>query len=360
MIFSKKNLTWVAVVIILIGVYFVFFNSDSSDSSGNQTRELVFLMAHKPDNKDNVALIQDFADIVYKQTKGTVHITPLDPQYQTGVVGESADTPILALEDISNGTASIAQISLKRFPEVYPELFPLLALDALQVFRSHEHTAHVLDGDVGRDLLQMIDEHTDGKLRGLDFTYSGGYRNIFSTVPIHSLSDLKGLSMRNTRLMSKELMDSLGIITLDTVDFRSSRWEEGMLDGSIELEEAENLRIESYRIQYPEIVKKIDTIVETNHSMFLTALVFNASQFDSLTSEQQAIVSKEARTLALKERELSIQQSIDSKERFQNEGVAFLSLNDADQKTLTEKSNAIRAQHEDTLSEWFKRIEAVE
>ena len=94
--------------------------------------------------------------------------------------------------------------------------------------------------------------------------------------------------------------------------------------------------------------------------MFLTALVFNTPLFNSLTSEQQEIVSEEARTLALKERELSIQQAIDLKELLEGEGVTFLPLTDEEKKTLTNISNVVRAQYEGELGEWFTRIEAVE
>lgn len=360
MTFLKRNILWLVAIVILVGGYVMFSSTNNTDSNATKTQELTFLMAHKPDNKDNVALIQEFADTVYERTEGMVHITPLEPKYKGDEFGNPADTSILALKDISDGTASIAQISVKRFPDIYPNLYPLLALDAPLAFRSHEHAAHVLDGDIGKDLLQLIDNETDGKLHGLDFTYSGGYRNIFSTVPVQSLTDIQGLSMRNTDLMSKDIMDGLGIHTLDTVTYRSKEWEKGMLDGSIKIEEAENLRIESYRNLYPEIVKKINTVVETNHNMFLTALVFNTPLFNSLTSEQQEIVSEEARTLALKERELSIQQAIDLKELLEGEGVTFLPLTDEEKKTLTNISNVVRAQYEGELGEWFTRIEAVE
>lgn len=64
----------------------------------------------------------------------------------------------------------------------------MLALEMPFIFEDHEHAARVLEGPVGEGLLEKITEKSN--VRGMAFTYSGGFRNIITDKPVNSLNDL--------------------------------------------------------------------------------------------------------------------------------------------------------------------------
>ena len=64
----------------------------------------------------------------------------------------------------------------------------MLALEMPFIFKDHDHATRVLEGEVGEGLLEKITEKSN--VRGMAFTYSGGFRNIIIDKPVTSLKDL--------------------------------------------------------------------------------------------------------------------------------------------------------------------------
>ena len=64
----------------------------------------------------------------------------------------------------------------------------MLALEMPFIFEDHDHATRVLEGPVGEGLLEKITEKSN--VRGMAFTYSGGFRNIIVNKPVTGLDDL--------------------------------------------------------------------------------------------------------------------------------------------------------------------------
>ena len=64
----------------------------------------------------------------------------------------------------------------------------MLALEMPFIFEDHAHATRVLEGEVGEGLLEKITEKSN--VRGMAFTYSGGFRNIITDKPVTGLKDL--------------------------------------------------------------------------------------------------------------------------------------------------------------------------
>ena len=64
----------------------------------------------------------------------------------------------------------------------------MLALEMPFIFEDHDHATRVLEGDIGEGLLEKITEKSN--VRGMAFTYSGGFRNIIVDKPVSGLDDL--------------------------------------------------------------------------------------------------------------------------------------------------------------------------
>jgi TRAP-type C4-dicarboxylate transport system substrate-binding protein len=64
----------------------------------------------------------------------------------------------------------------------------MLALEMPFIFEDHDHATRVLEGEVGEYLLDKITEKSN--VRGMAFTYSGGFRNVISSKQVSSLKGL--------------------------------------------------------------------------------------------------------------------------------------------------------------------------
>lgn len=354
---KKLFLGVIVLAAVLLGFYLFAQNSKTTEPNPDAT-SLEFIMAHKPDNEDNVALVQEFADRVLDRTGGMVTVDLVLPPDSLRRSWDK-DVHQEAIKSVYSGEAAMAQAAINRFPELYPDLYPLNAFDAPGVFKDHEHAARVLDGAVGDAVREVVKAETEGKLIGFAFTYSGGLRNLVATTPISSLADLRGMTIRYVRPMSRSVMQKLGITPLQDVKNRDEEWRTQMLTGSM-LEEAENIRTERYRNTHADVAEAIDTIVETEHSMYLTMITMNGPIFESLSPEHQVIIEEEAYRLADKERKLSIRQGNESKKGFEADGVTFVALSVEDQATLDQVLTDVRSENSEKLGKWFEDIAAVQ
>jgi TRAP-type C4-dicarboxylate transport system substrate-binding protein len=232
-------------------------------------------------------------------------------------------------------------------------------LDMPLVFRDHDHATKVLDGEIGKDLMETVFIGSNGRIKGLAFTYSGGFRNFYSTQNISSLKDFAGMPMRN--LGGRMSRDFVHHFDPDFVysPAGTPEWIEDIKSGKVQIDESEVIRLAQYQRQFPEIFGEIKTVFETNHNLYLTLLAVNAKVFGALTPEQQAIVQEEANTLAEQERLLSIQQEQDGKAEFQKLGIKFITPSEEDKAMMQEAANIVHNKYRMTKGRWLRRIEDV-
>ena len=341
-----RNIRLFMIGLMACGLFFAPADARASDAK----HKFNFLVAHKPDNADHLQLIREFARRVKAGTAGNVAIelsfSDASPQRTLG----------RAMRQVYAGDVEMSQIPVNRFLEVSQELD---VLDMPMMFRSHAHAHMVLDGEIGRDLMATVNRGSNGRVRGLAFTYSGGWRNIYSLKAIDSLADLQGMSMRvRSSRMNTEAMEHLGVDF-----FKELRWRQFYkkhMNGSLGAEEAETNRIMSYRAAVPEMVKKIDTVLETNHSLYLTMITINGAAMDRLSKEEQAVLQREANWLAQEERALSIRQEQEGKKVLAKEGITFRDISAADRKQLEAIAAKMYKKYDRQLGHWIRRIKAVD
>ncbi len=106
--------------------------------------------------------------------------------YPSGQLGSEQQ----CVELLQIGSLAITKVSAAVL-ESFTDNFQVLGLP--YVFRSKEHTFHVLDGDIGQELLKSTEQY---KIRGLCF-YDAGARSFYTIdKEIKSPDDLKGLKIR--------------------------------------------------------------------------------------------------------------------------------------------------------------------
>jgi TRAP-type C4-dicarboxylate transport system substrate-binding protein len=152
-----------------------------------KTTKIRWVIAHEPLSlfvraaKD----FQDFVNAAQSVEKIEVEVMTLSEyseRYNNGVLVTKHDL----LDLIDQGKIEMSQMYTTWLAAKYDQ--DMLALEMPFIFKDHDHATRVLEGEVGEFLLDKITAKSN--VRGMAFTYSGGFRNVLSSKKIESLKDL--------------------------------------------------------------------------------------------------------------------------------------------------------------------------
>lgn len=186
-------------------------------------------------------------------------------------------------------------------------------LDLPYLFRDHDHASAVLDGKIGKNLLEHAGKKLPG-VKGLAFTYSGGFRIIWSKKPVSSASDLRNIKIgipdpgSNNKSPSRDAMEKMNFqaVLQEVSDSGEILYSPEDYDGM--------------ETTFPRVVVELGKydnsyIVDLKHSLFLTAVLANKEWFSSLDSDIQDAVEQAIAHAAREERAWSIQDAEDVKRK---------------------------------------------
>jgi TRAP-type C4-dicarboxylate transport system substrate-binding protein len=268
-----------------------------------------------------------FASSVNKRSNGRINVTIVDASTvsKTGVV-----SAYKAFQMVQRGELEMSQTYTTSLGKYENKLW---VVDLPFLFRDHNHAANVLDGKLGQTILAGLD--TKG-IKGLGFTYSGGYRIIPSKEkPISSVEDFKDLKIRVSQdsPVAYSYLKELGAKPIQVSDINTSS--KG-IDGF----ETTYARLENI----PEDDSKF--INETEHSLFLTTIIINKKFFDRLPSDLQKIVKDSVLDSAKLERADSIQDGLATKEKYKKDGLQFTSMSSEEKAKMKSASENVYKKYE--------------
>lgn len=211
-------------------------------------------------------------------------------------------------------------------------------LDMPFLFRDHDHATEVLEGAPGQQLLAGLAKN--GPMRGLGFTYSGGFRCLPSSKAARSLADLAGETIRTG--MNPMARDTFAAIGINPVSLELGEINQAIEDGKIVAGESAFPRI--YPCAQNEFSK---TVVDTGHSLFLTSIVVNENWWNTLDTDLQQIISEAAVEAARMERERSIEDGEDAKLRLTSEGVEIIALTEQEREYFRQACEQVYDKYED-------------
>jgi len=193
------------------------------------------------------------------------------------------------------------------------------ALDLPFLFNDHDHVSRVLDGEIGDALCERL-----GDIKGLAFTYSGGYRIIGSTKGLNNLSDLANTELVVANEPSAVLFKDISSTTMKRPDIDvASLADDSEKDKAVET-------------TYLRFTGK--HVLKTNHSIFMTTILTGTKFLDSLTDEQRQAFKIAAKRVAKIERQWSIEDA----QRFEDEavekGISIVDINNEDLDQLRRKA----------------------
>jgi len=191
------------------------------------------------------------------------------------------------------------------------------ALDMPFLFRDHEHAKVVLEGDIGQKLMKDMSETTN--VRGLAFTYSGGYRMIPANVAIKTIEDFKGVPLRcNTSPIAAETFIAVGA---EPIQLELEEINEAVADGRIEGGESTYARF--YSLEQDKSCKLIN---DAEHSLFLTSIIIGKDFWAGMGEDMQSMLQETATTAARMERKESIEDVATVKEMCTKDQIQIVTL----------------------------------
>lgn len=190
-------------------------------------------------------------------------------------------------------------------------------LDLPFLFNDHDHVTRALDGQVGEGLLEELTKETG--VRGLAYTYSGGYRIIGSNHKIGSLDELKTVNLSSVSAVTAT-WKATGVNAIDRtkVDIQELR-ETAENNGAVE---TTYLRFDG------------SNVLKSNHSMFLTSILIGEEFFKSLEQDEQDAFKKAAKIVAKLERQWSLEDAEKYEREAEAKGIEIVDMSDADRESL--------------------------
>ena len=187
------------------------------------------------------------------------------------------------------------------------------ALDMPFLFSDHDHATRVFEGSIGS---KMLNGMKDG-IKGLAFTYSGGFRMLPSDRDVSGLADLKGMRVRvhEQSPISAETFKAVGATA---VPLKLEEINEGVQKGMIDSGESTYPRYLSLKQN-----EALPTINDTAHSLFLTSILIGDEFWASLTEAQQSVIQNAATVAATSERTESIKDIAKTEALCKEQGITI-------------------------------------
>jgi TRAP-type C4-dicarboxylate transport system substrate-binding protein len=225
---------------------------------------------------------------------------------------------------MDDGNLEMSQMHVTELARYHSPDFYALELPFL--FRDHDHASRVLEGKIGKSLLNDLTNNSPAT--GLAFTYSGGYRCIVSEEKITSLDDLAGLTYAvATNPISIDTVESIGAIP-KVFHIRDFRIKANKVEGH-ETEVLETT-IPRYLAYFAETKKKY--LLNTKHSLFLTSIIIQNKFWQSLDADTQAKFNEACLYASRLERKWSVEdaENFANKLDHSNIGVEYSELSESE------------------------------
>jgi TRAP-type transport system periplasmic protein len=206
------------------------------------------------------------------------------------------------------------------------------ALDLPFLFKDHDHASRVFEGDVGAGLLDSLQETK--KIKGLAFTYSGGFRIIPGNEPVARIEDLRGIKVRTSH--SPVAIETFKTLGADVVPMELEELSENLGSANVAIGESTYPRV--YALGHDKVSKVIN---HTEHSLFLTSILIGTDFWNTLSAELQAVVAESAKVAARYERVISIDDVAKTQARAEADGIEVIKMSKEEQARFAAETKVV-------------------
>lgn len=290
-------------------------------------KKLKWLIAHEPKHLFE-RTAEAFAKEVARLTGGEIVIEPISAdEFQETNPDFNEKSGGSVFDALEKGMVQMSQTQVNQFGRYDPNYY---VFDMPFLFRDHDHATKVFEGPIG----QVMNERLAAKshMRGLAFTYSGGFRVIGSNDPISSAEELVGKRVRvNSNPVNSDFMSSVGADPRRVFTYGYDEIKNGELDAA--------------ETTYIRFLGK--HILKTHHNMFLTTIVISNELWNSLDAEEQKVFQAAAQVAARLERQWSVEDAENFEKNCVQNGVTITDVSEEDRAKLMEIGQSVHEKWND-------------
>lgn len=298
----------------------------------NQTRKITWLIAHEPVNLF-LRTAEAFKEKIAELTNGKFDVEiytlsdyeakfPNKKVRDSSVCSKADPMTLLDSEDIQMSQMHITELARWHSPE-------FLALEMPFIFNDHAHAARVLEGDIGRKMLDGLKDKSPAK--GMEFTYSGGFRCIVSETPINNLDGFAGLGFATTyNPVTMDTCEAIGAVP-KTFAIKDMYVDPDFFKKEGADADALETTIPRYLAQFKNSTKK--HLVNTKHNLFLTSIIIGNTFWESLSADEQSAFTEACKYASRLERKWSVEEAeafAGATQRHKDIGVTYVELSAED------------------------------
>jgi len=268
----------------------------------SQTKNIRWLIAHEPVNlflRTAEAFSAKIAELTNNEYQVEI-FTPTEYRAKKQIALDHAAPQIDPMLDMEAGELEMSQMHITELAKFHSPDF--WALELPFIFRDHDHAAKVLEGEIGKGLLNGLTDRSPAT--GLAFTYSGGFRCVASDSEITSLDQLNGIKFATTNNpVTIDTVEALGAVpeAFTIRDFVEKFRAEGYTADALET------TIPRYLAQFQNTTKKY--LTNTKHSLFLTSIIISNKFLATLDEETRAKFQEACTYASRLERQWSVEDA---------------------------------------------------
>jgi TRAP-type C4-dicarboxylate transport system substrate-binding protein len=299
-----------------------------------------WVIAHEPIDLFLKAA-QRFSNAVKEKTNGKIDIeilslTEYSQKYNQGKKVTKHDL----LQLMEEGVVEMSQMYTTWLGHYNRDMF---VLDMPFLFRDHEHADRVLEGEIGEYILKGLEQGS--AVRGLAFTYSGGYRIIPANKELSTVEAFRGTKIRTSRSpVAIDTFNLLGANVNSKVELEEMN--EAADAGVIDAGESTFVRV--IPLKQNESFKYVN---DTAHSLFLTSIIIATKFWDTLTPEVQAIMKDSALDAARAERKEAVEQIPEIISDCKEKNVPVVSMPESETQKFKELTNPLYEKYRNYFSD---------
>lgn len=289
-------------------------------SNPQTTYDIRLIVAHDPAPPYYMQAMKHFADRVENETGGHVRI-----QVLTGRQYGTIETAMLR-DSLVAGRFEMSAVTVGSLGYIDRDFW---VFEMPYLFDNYAQVARTIDGSIGQRLMDKLSNYG---LRGLAYTYSGGFKVVCSrTKPLTSPSDFAQIDMLTHDPVNIAIFKALGSRIHDGI-YRESK--ALMAQRKIEASEMTLTRYKEYGL-------KAKYVNQLDHSFFLTALVINERFYQKLPEAYRQAIATAAREVALEERARTVQENEAICKEIAAKGVHVVSLTPAQREQFREATRSV-------------------
>ena len=298
-------------------------------------KHIKWVLAHEPIELF-IRAAKVFASEVNAKAPGQLDIEVMtmseySEKYNNGVVVTKHEL----LDLLDAGMIEMSQTYTITLGKVNKDFF---ALDLPFLFKDHDHAGRVFEGSVGKGLLDSLQDTK--KVKGLAFTYSGGFRIIPGNEAVAQIEDLRGMKIRTSH--SPVAIDTFKAVGADVVPMELEELTTGLEKADVTVGESTYPRV--YALGQNRVSRVVN---HTEHSLFLTSILVGTDFWNTLTPELQTVVGDAAKTAARHERELSIADVELVQERCEADGIEVVRMSVEEQARFADATQVVYEKYQD-------------